>query len=63
MVRPREFQEVETARFRDSLPMRMVRPALRTGHLCPQEMFLVLISLGGRVDPTAVVPPEGLCTS
>jgi len=62
LCRPWGHQEVEGPRFQGNWHVKVVRlSALCTGHLYPPEIFLVLISVRGSVDPRAIVWPERLC--
>jgi len=63
-VWPRGFEEVWVPIFHDIRHMKVVRlSALPTGHLYPQEMFLVLVFTRGRVGPGTMVRSEGICHS
>jgi hypothetical protein len=55
LLQTRVFQEV-APRFRDSRYMN-----IRTAAFIPQEIFLVLVSGRGWVDPKTIVRTEGLC--
>jgi hypothetical protein len=61
LERPWVFQKVEAPRLQDNRHMKVVRLSdLGTGRLCPQEIFLVLISFRRLANIGATVRLEGI---